>query len=50
MLTRRPPPPPSCSPIFGTSFLEAPFPPGLAVSGGVYGGDEQAELTLWELW
>lgn len=39
-----------CSPIFGTSFLEAPFPPGLAVSGGVYGGAEQAELTLWELW
>ncbi|EFN56218.1 hypothetical protein CHLNCDRAFT_144991 [Chlorella variabilis] len=36
-------------PVFGTTFLGAPFPPGLAVSAGVHGPQESAELTLWEV-
>lgn len=35
--------------MFGTTFLEDPFPPGTALSAGVYGEEEVAELTLWEL-
>lgn len=36
-------------PIFSTRFLLPPFPPNLAVSGGVYGQNEATELVLWDL-
>ena len=43
------PPPRPDSPVFGAAFLEPPFPPGLAISAGVYGEQEEAEVTLWEV-
>ena len=36
-------------PIFSTAFLQDPFPCNLALSAGVYGQHERAELTLWDL-
>lgn len=36
-------------PVFGCTFLADPFPADLAVSGGVYGQNESAELFLWDL-
>ncbi|KAL4448304.1 hypothetical protein ABPG75_005523 [Micractinium tetrahymenae] len=36
-------------PVFGATFLEPPFPPGLAISAGVCGEQEEVEATLWEV-
>ncbi|GAB4817410.1 hypothetical protein N2152v2_004456 [Parachlorella kessleri] len=36
-------------PVFSTRFLGPPFPPDLALSGGVFGQNEASELVLWDL-
>ncbi len=37
-------------PVFSTAFLGPPFQgSGLALSGGVVGNEERAELTLWDI-
>lgn len=39
-----------CRPVFSTAFLGPPFQgSGLALSGGVVGNEERAELTLWDI-
>ena len=42
-------PAPPRRPVFSSSFLDVPFGRGLAVSAGVVGTEERAELTLWDM-